>query len=157
MRPLHCERSRQWISLSLDGMLSSFESALLARHLRRCADCRAFQAAARAQVAMLRAAPLELPARPVTVAVRHRARALRLALAPAAATAAAVAAAIVILSPGAGQVPVARSANGDFTSQASIDALTNIKGGTQNLGVQRRIVRRPDVDARLRGVYGFPT
>jgi hypothetical protein len=156
MRPLNCERSRQWISLSLDGMLSSFESALLRRHLSGCADCRAFDTAARAETALLRSAPLEAPLAPVTVSVRRGARHARFALAPVAATAAAVAAAAVFLSPAAQQTPVAHLAGADLTAQASFDALTNITGGTQNLGVQRRIVRRPQLDARVRGVYGLP-
>jgi hypothetical protein len=48
-------------------MLSAFESALLDRHLRGCADCRAFAAGAEAQTSLLRAAVLERPTRPVTI------------------------------------------------------------------------------------------
>lgn len=62
MTPVQCERTREWISLELDGMLSSFEAALLRRHLRRCGECRLFAADVRDHTALLRAAPLERPA-----------------------------------------------------------------------------------------------
>ena len=48
-------------------MLSTFEGALLDRHLRGCASCSAFAADATAQTSMLRAAPLEQPARRVLI------------------------------------------------------------------------------------------
>lgn len=34
-----CERAAQWISLALDGELSEFERAALARHLDGCLEC----------------------------------------------------------------------------------------------------------------------
>jgi anti-sigma factor RsiW len=94
MIPARCERSRQSISLRLDGQLSLFESALLDRHLRGCAECRAFAADVVEQTQLLRAAPLELPERavelelPVRPQQRVRAAAVTLAgvLAAAAAT-----------------------------------------------------------------------
>lgn len=69
--PVRCERSREWASLRLDGMLSFFESALLDRHLRRCADCRSFAAALSAHTHLLRSAELEEPARRVEIAGRR--------------------------------------------------------------------------------------
>jgi len=57
--PARCERSREWISLRLDGLLSAFEEALLDRHLAGCASCNAFATAATAQTRLLRAAELE--------------------------------------------------------------------------------------------------
>jgi anti-sigma factor RsiW len=38
-----CERASQLISMELDGELSEFERAALARHLEGCADCRESQ------------------------------------------------------------------------------------------------------------------
>ncbi len=48
-------------------MLSTFETALLDRHLRGCAACRAFAAGADEQTRLLRDAVLEQPARPVLI------------------------------------------------------------------------------------------
>jgi len=57
-----CSRARAWVSLRLDGQLSSIESVLAGAHLARCADCREFAATATAVTEQLRAAPLETPA-----------------------------------------------------------------------------------------------
>jgi predicted anti-sigma-YlaC factor YlaD len=51
-------------------MLSTFEAALLDRHLRRCPSCRAFAASVACQTQLLRGAELEQPLRPVTVPAR---------------------------------------------------------------------------------------
>lgn len=67
MRPARCDRSREAISLRLDGTLSTFEAVLLERHLRRCGDCAAFAHAVTAQTSLLRAAELEEPSRHVVV------------------------------------------------------------------------------------------
>jgi hypothetical protein len=72
--PVRCERSREWASLRLDGMLSFFESALLDRHLRRCADCRSFAAAVSAHTQLLRSAELEEPGRRIEVSGRRISR-----------------------------------------------------------------------------------
>jgi len=72
--PVRCERSREWASLRLDGMLSFFESALLDRHLRRCADCRSFAAAVSAHTHLLRSAELEEPGRRVELPGRRVSR-----------------------------------------------------------------------------------
>jgi hypothetical protein len=72
--PVRCERSREWASLRLDGMLSFFESALLDRHLRRCADCRSFAAAVSAHTHLLRSAELEEPGRRLEFAGRRTSR-----------------------------------------------------------------------------------
>lgn len=65
MTPARCERSREAVSLRLDGLLSAFEQALLGRHLDTCAECCAFAEAAEAQTTILRLAPLEAMAVPV--------------------------------------------------------------------------------------------
>jgi anti-sigma factor RsiW len=72
-RSLLCERSRGWVSLSLDGELSEFERALLDAHLGRCAECSVFAADTRAATTLLRAAPLERPLQQISPpAIRRR-------------------------------------------------------------------------------------
>jgi hypothetical protein len=58
-------------------MLSSFESALLDRHLRKCASCRTFAEATTLQTELLRGVELEPPPRPIELPERtsHRLRA----------------------------------------------------------------------------------
>jgi predicted anti-sigma-YlaC factor YlaD len=54
-----CERTRGWVSLSLDGELSEFERALVTSHLERCAHCAAFAAEVTSTTDPLRRASLE--------------------------------------------------------------------------------------------------
>ena len=56
-----CDRVRSQISLELDSELSQLERAMVAAHVVRCADCRAFRAGATVVTRELRAAPLEQP------------------------------------------------------------------------------------------------
>ena len=100
MRPARCDRSREAISLRLDGVLSLFESALLDRHLRRCADCRGFAAGAAAQTQLLRTAELEQPLRPVALPAGRRRPVRRVAAGALTAVASVAAAAAMTLSPG---------------------------------------------------------
>jgi predicted anti-sigma-YlaC factor YlaD len=93
-----CNREREWISRALDGELSEFEQVVVAAHLERCAECRAFAADVRACTTLLRSAPAE----PLETGIwlgdpRRSARAarLRLRVAPAASAAAALAAAFL--------------------------------------------------------------
>jgi len=79
----HCERARQWASASVDGELSTFERALLADHLERCASCREFSLAISDLTTALRAAPRERLEGSISIG-RVR-RHVRLRLAPAAA------------------------------------------------------------------------
>lgn len=76
----HCERARQWASASVDGELSTFESALLADHLERCASCRGFSLAIADLTTALRAAPRE---RVESISIGRVRRHVRLRLAPA--------------------------------------------------------------------------
>ena len=55
----HCDRAREWASADVDGELSTFEHALLAAHLERCASCRAFSTDLQGLTSALRAAPRE--------------------------------------------------------------------------------------------------
>ena len=66
-RPLLCDRTREWVALRLDTDLSEFETALMRGHLERCAECRAFADEVAAVTFVLRAEPLETPARPISV------------------------------------------------------------------------------------------
>jgi predicted anti-sigma-YlaC factor YlaD len=74
-RSKKCERARHWISLRADGELSEFEGVLLAAHLCRCAECRAFRLDVDAMVSALRGAPLERLSRPIELPRRRRVRA----------------------------------------------------------------------------------
>jgi predicted anti-sigma-YlaC factor YlaD len=74
-RSITCDRVRLQLSLELDGGLSQFERPMLAVHLARCAECRAYRAEARAFTSLLRTAPLERLSEPVT-AWRSRRRLL---------------------------------------------------------------------------------
>lgn len=97
-------------------MLSTFEAALLDRHLRRCGDCRAFAAGAASQTTLLRAAALEQPARRVELPARPAGTFRRGALGALGAVAAAAAAALVVLGPSSndrpGRAPAGASAAG---------------------------------------------
>ena len=53
-------------------MLSTFESALLDRHLRSCPNCSSFAIDAQEQTRLLRSALLEQPTRPVVVSESER-------------------------------------------------------------------------------------
>ena len=76
----HCDRARQWASASVDGELSTFERALLADHLERCASCREFSLAITDLTTALRAAPRE---RIESISIGRVNRHVRLRLAPA--------------------------------------------------------------------------
>ena len=71
-RSLLCERTRGWVSLSLDGELSEFERALVESHLDRCAPCGAFAAEISAATGLLRGAPLEPVPHMVVLTARRR-------------------------------------------------------------------------------------
>ncbi len=80
-------------------MLSTFEGALLDRHLKRCAACRAFAEGAAAQTQLLRGAELEEPARRVIVPGRRRSAVRRGLAGSLTAAGAAALAAVAILTP----------------------------------------------------------
>jgi predicted anti-sigma-YlaC factor YlaD len=82
-------------------MLSSFESALLDRHLRKCPSCRAFAEGTAAQTELLRGIRLEPLPHPIELPERGRSRVRAFASAGAAvAVAAAVAVSTVTLGNG---------------------------------------------------------
>ena len=57
--PVVCERVRAQVSLEVDGELSQLERAMLAAHVVRCAECRAYRRDVHALTRALRSAPLE--------------------------------------------------------------------------------------------------
>jgi anti-sigma factor RsiW len=67
-----CERTRGWVSVSLDGELSEFERALVASHLDRCVHCAAFASEVTATTRLLRAAALEPVPHLAVLAARRR-------------------------------------------------------------------------------------
>jgi predicted anti-sigma-YlaC factor YlaD len=67
-----CSRIREQVSLQLDGELSQLERRMLASHLGRCADCRAFADDVMSFTDKLRHAPMERLERPVVVTSRRR-------------------------------------------------------------------------------------
>jgi hypothetical protein len=68
-----CERTAMFVSLDLDGELSRFERALLARHLRTCPTCAAQAKSLVELTEVLRADPLlPVPTRIVVTRPRRR-------------------------------------------------------------------------------------
>ncbi|MFO7572523.1 MAG: anti-sigma factor [Gaiellaceae bacterium] len=67
-----CERTREQVSLSLDGELSQLERRLLAAHLARCTECNAYAADVRSFTGRMRQAPLEPLRQPVVVRRQRR-------------------------------------------------------------------------------------
>jgi predicted anti-sigma-YlaC factor YlaD len=69
-----CDHARSQVSLELDIGLSRLEAMTVARHLERCADCRAFREHVLAFTDAIRSAPLERPLRPVILPRSRQAR-----------------------------------------------------------------------------------
>jgi predicted anti-sigma-YlaC factor YlaD len=90
-----CHRTRERISLNLDGELSPHESVLLERHLSHCSDCALFADDVWRHTGLLRSAPLE---QPPPFAVPHWATARRFSVRVGAAVASTAAAALVAVS-----------------------------------------------------------
>ena len=97
MRTVTCDRERRWISLALDGELSELERAMMAAHLERCGECRAYADDVRGFTVALRSAPPEPVRNRIWHGAPERARAarMRLRIAPVASAAAAIAAAFI--------------------------------------------------------------
>jgi anti-sigma factor RsiW len=108
-----CDRAREWASLRLDGELSELESALLAAHVERCVDCRAFTDDVDAATAALRDAQLEPLTAPVVLprrTARARTRALQASAAAAlVVTAAGLGSLFGVLSSGGNAKPAVRA------------------------------------------------
>ena len=90
VRPQACERARGQISVGLDGELSQLERAMIASHVERCSSCQAFELEVGGFTAALRATPLEVMAKPVTIQRPRRQAGVRIQMAAAAAVAVAL-------------------------------------------------------------------
>jgi predicted anti-sigma-YlaC factor YlaD len=156
--PASCERSREWVSLRLDGQLSTFEAALLDRHLRRCPACSAFAAGVATQTQLLRAAALEQPRRRFELPARPARTARRSLVGAFGAVAAAAVAAVVLLSPSSNNATKDSSRGGAaanagtqlvvFTAQPSL---------TANFDVPRlRVEPASFADGPVHGLYSMP-
>jgi predicted anti-sigma-YlaC factor YlaD len=151
--PERCEQFRESTSLDLDGLLSRFERALLERHLRSCASCRAFAGEVSEQTRQLRAAPLEAP--PLLANVAHRrARTLRRRTAGfAAAVAVAAIGALISLAPaGDQQATAAHTPNSELLAIVPEAPTPN---ATFDVG-RLHLVSAANADGAVRGYYGMP-
>ena len=115
MMSVRCDPTRNLIALGLDGDLSELERALVSTHLKRCAQCRVFEADVNAFTRMLRETPPETLDRPVELSLpyRRRVRGVARQALQAASGVAAVAAMLigaVVLPQGAAQAPPAELA-----------------------------------------------
>jgi predicted anti-sigma-YlaC factor YlaD len=158
VRPARCDRSREAISLRLDGALSLFETALLDRHLRRCADCRDFAAAAAGLTQLLRTAELEQPLQPVVVPAGRRRHMRRVATGALTAAASVAAAAAVTLSPAGHSTKSSVSASPQVETGAPVMVVV---AANPSLGVHEtvpRITMKPAsvADGPVHGLFSTP-
>jgi len=72
IQTMECERTRQWVSASLDSELSQFERALVKGHIAGCAACRSFEEGVTAVTAAVRSAPPERMSEGVRLPARRR-------------------------------------------------------------------------------------
>ncbi len=109
MSTRRCDRTRALLSLRLDGPITEVESAAVARHIARCAACRAFEEQSRWLTSELRAAPLEVLMRPLEITPVRMGRFSRRIVGSAASVAATVVVAV-------GAWAVGTSAHNDVSS-----------------------------------------
>ena len=153
MVPERCERFRESLSLGLDGMLSTFEAALLARHLDRCASCRAFSGAVTAGTELLRTADLEHPSQPVVVQPAASSRFRRRAAGVAGAVAVAAMAALMAFTPTGTQ----REAGTTGVRTPLLEVVPAKPSAEATFEVPRlRVVSPTMADGPVRGYYGLP-
>jgi ferric-dicitrate binding protein FerR (iron transport regulator) len=155
--PARCERSREWASLRLDGQLSTFETALLDRHLRRCSACRAFAEAATVQTQLLRSAPLEEPLRGVTLPERSSRPVRRGAAGALGALVAAAAAAAVLFSPSSPSPTATTAARTRATNSPQLFVFAARPSPTASVDVPRlRVEPATFADGPTHGIYSLP-
>lgn len=70
VRPIECDRTRQFLSVSLDERISPFERALVVTHLDACEACRLYETRVRHLTSALRTAPQERLSVPVQLPTR---------------------------------------------------------------------------------------
>jgi hypothetical protein len=139
-------------------MLSTFESALLARHLRGCADCRAFAAGSTAQTQLLRGAELEQPL--LQVALPSRRRPVRRIAAGALSTAAAVAAAVSFTFVPSGNQPQTSAADAGSAVQTGAPVLVVVAAqpslGTDETVPRLKMEAASVADGPVHGLFNTP-
>jgi predicted anti-sigma-YlaC factor YlaD len=146
-----CDRARAWVSLDLDGGLSTFEKRLLDRHLDTCDPCHAFAEESAQFTLVLRDAALE-PAHVVVELPRRRGSVVSSALAGVGSVAAVAAAAILAFGSHSSTQTPRVSTSGPFASGLAILA-TNAEADV--LGLRQNEL--PNVTHRaVRGTFGFP-
>jgi predicted anti-sigma-YlaC factor YlaD len=151
--PESCERFRASASLALDGMLSTFESRLLERHLETCASCEQFAAAVTEQTLQLRAAPLELAPQLADVGQAAPRRTRRVATFAAAGVAAAAAAVLALTPAHTSQQAEASQA----TDHALLAVVPSQPTANRNFQLPRlELVSPASADGPVRGYYGVP-
>jgi hypothetical protein len=139
-------------------MLSVFEAALLDRHLRRCAACRAFAASAAFQTQLLRGAVLEQPLRPVFVPAGRR-RTVRRAAVGALTTAAAMAAAVVFaVTPGTEHAKTSALPTSHVEEGAPVLVVVASSANLRSTETVPRLKMRPAsvADGPLHGLFNTP-
>lgn len=136
-------------------MLSTFERALLERHLRTCADCRAFSAEVTAQTAQLRAAPLVSAPEFAGIAGARARTFRRRATGLAGAVAVAFAAALISFTPAVGRRSAIESRVAP--SPALLAAVPEQPTASASFELPRLKVISPSIaDGAVRGYYGVP-
>lgn len=147
-----CDRARAWVSLDLDGGLSTFEKRLLDRHLDGCGSCRAFAEESARFTLALREAALE-PAHVDLELPRRHGLAVSNALAGVGSVAAIAAAAIIAFgSQASSQVPRV-TASGQLVSGLAILATD-----ADALGARQHTLPKatPYIAGSVRGTFGVP-
>jgi hypothetical protein len=146
-----CDRARAWVSLDLDGGLSTFEKRLLDRHLDGCDDCRGFAEESARFTLTLRTAAL-VPAH-VELELPRRGSVVSSALAGLGAVAAVAAAAVIAFAPHSSSQPPRVTANG-----ALAGGLATLATNSDAMGVRQHKLPRstPRIATDVRGHFGLP-
>jgi predicted anti-sigma-YlaC factor YlaD len=139
-------------------MLSSFEAALLDRHLRGCASCGSFAVAAAQQTALLRAAELEVPARRVIVPAAPRIQRRRLVAAMALSACVASLAAALMFVPGGQQTTGALRTTAARGAPMLVSYAATPSLSTPSVEVPRLSVQPASyADGPVRGIFSVPS
>jgi hypothetical protein len=146
-----CDRARAWVSLDLDGGLSTFEKRLLDRHLDTCDSCRSFADESAQFTLTLREAALE-PAHVVIELPRRRGSVVSSALAGVGSVAAVAVAAILAFGSHSTQTP-RLAASGQLASGLAI-----LTTNADALGVRQHELPNatPHIAGSVRGTFGVP-
>ena len=135
-------------------MLSTFERALLQRHLRKCASCQAFAVDVTSHTELLRAAPLAEAPQFAGVAPTRSRLIRRRMTGLAGAVAVGLVAALVSFTPaGDQQSAIARTS----PNEALLAVVPESPSATSTVDVPRlRLVSASSADGAVRGYYGVP-